>query len=70
MGYYSLDLDELRQAVDGPPKTPFPHQQEAFEALAEAYSLDGIPGELRRLLEKSPSKAAQALTLLVSRRNT
>ena len=44
MGYYSLDLDQLRQAADGPPKTPFPHQQEAFEALAEAYSLDGVTG--------------------------
>lgn len=44
MGYYALDLDQLRQAVDRPPKTPFPHQQEAFEALSAAYSLTGEAG--------------------------
>ncbi len=45
MGYYSLDLEDCRQRLgDRPAKHPFPHQQEAIEALSEAYDLDGGRG--------------------------
>ena len=39
MGYIQLDIEHLREQYQGvPPKTPFPHQRDAFAALSKTYA--------------------------------
>jgi superfamily II DNA or RNA helicase len=61
MGFYTLDLNELRSEDHGQQrKTPFDHQLDAFEAMSSTFTFDGKLGKGALLV--LPTRAGKTFT--------